>query len=770
MRKTFGPCLAPAAWVLASLLVLAITACTSKRGYLEKGNALFKEGRLDEAALNYQKAIQKDPNYGEAYYRMGILMMSQNNYPDAFNALFRANQLLPNDTELKETFGAFCLRYYMRTPQRPRRLYEQTAQLAAQLLAQNPNSVEGLRLKGALAHEDRKPDQAIAYLRKALAVQPEDAPVTAELVQVLIEQGSYPEAEKTALELISRSKNYSPIYDVLYNFYSSAGRTADAENIAKLKVANNPKEIGYRIELAAHYARAKNPIAMQATLQALLDDPKDFPDAQVRVGDFFLSQKDYTQALRYYESAEKTTGKNQIGAQKKALTALLAGAKYDDAMRAVDQILKESPDDELALRVRADLLINTGKRENGAAAVQILQAQLNANRNQLDPALRLNLGRAYRVKGDLEAARAEFEEALREHKDFPAAEYELGRLYLAQGKTVEALQAANAAAALASNRRTLLLQAWTSASNGQPDKARAILDQLLKQSPNDPQVLYQRAMISLQQGKFSEAVGTLQGISEKGDNPNVSTALAAAYVGLRDFSKAEATLTNALKKSPGSLPLQAQLARTMAMAGDFNLAIEQYRKVLAQDPKSAPFELGMGEVYQAKGDLTDAVAAYQQAHKLAPDELTPALVLADTLALMGRNDDAKNLYHQIVRAHPDDPPALNNAAYFFCDHGELDEAQRLVEKALQKAPGQPGFSDTLGYVYLKRGDRDEAIRTFSDLVRRYPAASVFHYHLGLALYQKGDHPGAKKELQRALGSHPKPDLEPSIKELLDKLG
>jgi tetratricopeptide (TPR) repeat protein len=768
MRRIFGRCPLLAALLVVSLLVVMTIACTTKRGYVEKGNALFKEGRYEEAALNYQKAIQKDPKYGEAYYRLGLLAMSQNHYTDAFNALFRANQLLPNETQVKESFGAFCLDYYLKSPQRPQKLYQQTAQLASQLLAQNPNSVEGLRLKGALAHEDRKPDEAISYFRKALAVQPGNTQITAELAQTLFEQGNYPEGEKTALELISRSKTYGPIYDVLYNFYSMAGRATDAENIAKLKVANNPKRASYRIELAADYARVKNTAAMQATLQTLLDNPKDFPDAQLLVGDFYLAQNDYARAIQYYQAAEQT--KDKAGAQKKALAAMLAGRKFDDATKLVDQILKESPNDELALRVRADLLINTGKPENGAVAVQILQAQLNANRNQRDPALRLNLGRAYRLKGDLGAARAEFEEALREHKDFPAAEYELGRVYLAQGKTAEAVQAANAAAALTpSNRRALLLQAWTQASTGQPDKARTILDQMLKQSPNDPLALYQRALISLRQGNFAEAVVTLQSIHRNSD-PTISTALATAYVGLRDFDKAEATLTDALKQSPGSLPLQAELARTTALGGDYNLAIEEYQKVIRQDPKSAPFQLGLGQVYQVKGDLTDAVVAYQQAHKLAPDELTPALVLADTLATMGRNDEAKTLYHQIVRSHPDDPPALNNAAYFFSEHGEVDEAERLVERALQKVPGQPGFSDTLGYVYLKKGDHADAIRTFSDLVRRYPSMSVFHYHLGLALYQQGDQSGAKKELQRALASHPNPTLEPSIKVLLSKLG
>jgi tetratricopeptide (TPR) repeat protein len=759
MRKAVGLC----------LLLVAITACSTKRGYVEKGNAFFQQGKYDDAAINYKKAIQKDSRFGEAYYRLGLAAIEQNNPQDAYNSLFRASQLLPDDKEVKEKFAGLCLDYYLRDPKRPQSLYQQASQAASDLLAKDPNSFVGLHVKGTLALEERKPDDAISYFQKALQAKPWDPAVTSALVQALFEDGRYPDAEKTALELISRDKTFGPIYDVLYTFYFDANRTEDAEKILKLKVANNPLQAAYITQLAGHYARVKKTAEMQAALQKLLDDPKEFPDAQLRVGDFYLSERDYPQAIHYYEEAQRSNPKDQVGLEKKALAAMLAGSKFDDANKQVDQILKQSPTDEIGLRMRADLLINSGKPENGGAAVQILQGLLNSHPNQPDPPLRLNLGRAYRLKGDLPAARAEFEEALRERKDFPAAQYELGRIYVAEGKSAEALQAANAAVALLpSNRKARLLQAWTLANAGQADKARAILDQLMKESPKDTQARYQRGLLAMRQGKYEEAVGILEELRSSGD-PSAMGALADAYVALRQFDRAQATLSEGLKQSPGSLALREQLARTTALAGNYNLAIEEYQKLIAQDQKSALLQLRLGEVYQAKGDMNDALEAYHQAHGLSPNELTPALVLANTLTDTGRNDEAKTLFREILKAHPDSPPALNNAAYFFCDHGDVDEALRLAERALQKVPGQPGFSDTLGYVYLKKGERDNAIRTFSDLVRRYPGSSVFHYHLGMALYAKGDHAGAKKELQRALATHPASDIAPGIKELLGKV-
>jgi tetratricopeptide (TPR) repeat protein len=761
MRKAAGLCIA----------LLAITACSTKVGYVEKGNVLFQQGKYQDAAITYRKAIQKDTNYGDAYYRLGLAEAELDNATDAYNALYRASHLLPNNVEVQEKFAAVCLDYYLRDPKRPQKLYQEIQQSASDLLAKNPNSFEGLRLKGYLAHEDRKPEEALDFFRRALQVKPWNAPVTTALVRTLLENGRYPEAEKTAVELIPREKTYGPIYDVLYGFYVNANRGADAENIAKLKVANNPKRATYIVQLAGHYARTQKPAQVRDVLQKLLDDPKDFPDAQLRVGDFYLAEKDYPEAIRHYEAAERINPKDKVGLEKRTMVALLVASKYDDASRLVDQILKEEPKDEIALRMRADLLINTRKPENGAAAVQILKNLLNSHPNEPDPALRLNLGRAYRLKGDLAAARAEFEEALRQRKDFAAAQYELGRIYLERRQPAEALQAANAAVALGpTNRRSRLLQAWSLASTGDTTKARGILDQLIKESPKDTEARLQLGMISLQQAKYHEAVDILEELRAGGDSdPNVTTSLANAYIGLRQYEKARETLSEALKQSPGSLQIREELAQTTAMAGDYALAVAQFQKLIAQDPKSARLQFRLAEVYQAQGDQKNALQFYQQAHKLAPDEPTPALVLAEALNQAGRTDEAKTLYLQIVRSHPDNLPALNNAAFFLSDHGDLDEAQRLAEKALEKAPGQPGFSDTLGYVYLKKGQRDSAIRTFSDLVRRYPTLSVFHYHLGLALYEKGDRVAAKKELQKALADHPGSTIEPRIKKLLGSL-
>ncbi len=140
MRKAAGLCIA----------LLAITACSTKLGYVEKGNVLFQQGKYQDAAITYRKAIQKDNKYGDAYYRLGLAEMQQDNATDAYNALYRASRLLPDNVEVQEKFAAVCLDYYLRDPKRPQKLYQEIQQSASALLAKDPNSFERLAPKRIL--------------------------------------------------------------------------------------------------------------------------------------------------------------------------------------------------------------------------------------------------------------------------------------------------------------------------------------------------------------------------------------------------------------------------------------------------------------------------------------------------------------------------------------------------------------------------------------------------------------------------------------------
>src|SRR5258706_13556259 len=145
-------------FVGATLIFLSTLACSrSAPYYLARGKQLAAQGKLDEAAVTLQKAIQKDPKLGSAYRELGSVYIKQQRGLEAFRALDQAVQLLPGDNDAKRDLAELALAGYLSDPSRPKLLYDRIDLLSRQMLEQNSNSFDGHRLRGYLAIFDRKP-------------------------------------------------------------------------------------------------------------------------------------------------------------------------------------------------------------------------------------------------------------------------------------------------------------------------------------------------------------------------------------------------------------------------------------------------------------------------------------------------------------------------------------------------------------------------------------------------------------------------------------
>ncbi len=750
--------------------LVSISGCrTSKQGYLAKGNQLFAAGKYPDALLNYRKAIQKDPHYGEAFYRLGLAEIKDQQPREALEAFYRAVQLLPANIDAKEHLGSLTLQYYLADSRRPQNFYNVIKQVSSDLLKANSKSFEGLREKAFLAMTDGRREESIELLRKALEVKPSDAGVTTALIQNLTQTGQGDQAEKLGLDLIQSQKTYGPVYDVLYQWYLKENRPADAENILKTKVSNNPKQAAYLVELAAHYVRTQKSAEMQATLQRVLDDPKDFPQARLSVGDFYLRLRNYPEAARYFEEgARAAAGPQKVLYQKRAADALVAQGKAAEASSTVDQIVEENPKDQDARRVQANMLVKSGKPENIAAGERELQALSQQNPN--DASLWLGLGRAEELQGNLDTARSKYLEALKNNKDYVQARYALAEIGLIQKQPDQTLQQADEILKLRPNApRARLLRAEALSRTGNAASARAELARLIADFPRAAQPQLELGLLALSEKKFQEAEAIFGKLRAAGD-PRASVGLARVYTAQKEFDKARAALDEGLKKSNNSALLLAQLGNTEAVAGNYDAALAAFQKLIAVNPKVVRERLQLADVLALKGDDKAALAMYGEAAGLAPSELGPNLQFADALSQAGRIPEARAQYLAILKAHPDDPLALNGMAFFIAEKGgNLDEALGFAQRALQKVPGQPSFSDTIACIYLKKGLRDSALQVFGNLVKKYPNYPAFRYHLGMALLDKGDKKSAREELETALAAHPSRQDAARIKDLLGKI-
>jgi tetratricopeptide (TPR) repeat protein len=752
----------------AACVALWSTACSrSPQYYVEKGNQLYASGKYDDAVLNYRKAIQKKTSFGEAYYGLGLTAIKQNHAEDAAGALSRAVELLPENRDAREKLADIYLNSYLIDSSRPKFYYDRLKALSADLLAKDPKSFAGLRLKGYLALTDRKPKEAAEDFQKAYEVQSTDAGVAVSWVQALFLDERFDEGETLARNLIQKHPNFGRLYDLLYERYVTSKRQPEGEAILKLKVANNPKSAPYTLQLARYYLAAQKPADAAAVLKRMVDDKADFPQARLQIGDFYYLMGNWPEAIRYYEEGSRADPKQALVYQEKVTNALLAQGKRDEAAKMVDSIMKDHPGNEEARKVSATLSAETGKPEAIAAATA--EFKLLSKTRSKDADLYYKLGRVYQLSGKTDEAKDAFHEALNIQKDFLLPRYELAEISLAEARPQAAMQySSEILSARPTDTRARFLHASALMGKGDYPLAREEFTQLVKQDPQNADAQLQLGFLNLREQKFNDAAAVFHALAGKGDARAIA-GLAEVYVAQNRLDEAMQLLSTSMQSSNAPL-LRLELARVAVRAGKYAVAETQYRELLTRAPNSVELQLGLGDAYQLKGDFPRAIAVFQDAVKSAPKDPVPLMYLGAAFDKAGRASEATASYRRALALQPDNTSAMNNLAYILAETGgSLDEALRLAQRAVAKAPQDPNLKDTLGWIYVKQNMTDSGLQIFQNLVRQYPKVAMYRYHLGVALFAKGDKAKARSELTLALANRPLPDDEQKIKDFMKRL-
>jgi protein O-GlcNAc transferase len=167
--------------------------------YYNRAAALQALGRLDAALESYEQAIRLRPNFANAYNNKGVVLRRLGRPSDALACLERALQLQPDSAEAHNNLGN-ALTDLMR-PAQALQSYERAVQL-------RPDYVEAHRHRGGALAELGRPGEALPCYAQAIALNPGDAEAHHDLARALQDLGRLDEAvrsEARAIELRPRN-------------------------------------------------------------------------------------------------------------------------------------------------------------------------------------------------------------------------------------------------------------------------------------------------------------------------------------------------------------------------------------------------------------------------------------------------------------------------------------------------------------------------------------------------------------------------------------
>jgi len=780
--------------LLAILAVGVLSSCSrnpevAKRRYLESGNKFFDRGKYKEARIMYLDAIQKDRMFGPAYYRLGLASLKLQSLAEAVGAFRRAMDLIkPNQQEHWDAMVKLSEIYLLVGRGQTQKQYlEEVRVFGDQLLKRDPNSFDGHRLLADLnlalsieafrtAHKEEGAkllDQAVDEYIIANRIQPGDSGVMIQLARAHASLGRFAESEKLYRELIAKDKSQKQAYSELYKVLMGTKRLDEAEQVLKDAYQSAPKDYGYLTMLASHYAAQNRRDEMTATLQRIKEHVKEFDQAYLVVGDFYLRLGDGESAMREYREAISKDARKKTTYQKRIIEVLMRQGRRREAADWNAQVLKADPYDNDAKGLAASFLLERGDISRAFSELQALVTRAPDN-----PVARFNLGRAHAARGEFEHARQAYLKAIELRPDYLLARLSLAQLQATRGDFDAALKTSQSILAIDRNNvNARLVESAALMGQRKFGDSRALLDQMLKVNPTSADIYFQMGVVNLAESKFKQAEAAfrkayqLNPANSRGLLGIVETALAQNNTDLAmQILRAEAD------KNPNHPELRMELGNTAVRASRYDEAIAEYRKVLQtldkDSRKRGDVLVRIGETQRRKGDYASAVATLQQARTILPENHVAMSALALAFDQAGRWTEAKQVYEASLRLDSNNPYTLNNLAFLMADHGlgDLEDALAKAQRAKQVNPSLNEISDTLGWILLKKQMSDNALDIFKDLVTKAPNHPTFRYHLGMAFSQKGDRNRAVKELQEALKNNPNKREREEIQSMLAKLG
>jgi tetratricopeptide (TPR) repeat protein len=757
------------------VVALFLGACTTpekaKAQHVARGQALLKEKKFQEAALEFRSALQIDEQLADAHWGLANVYEGLQRYQEAFEEMKQTAELDPNNLDVRVKLG----NYYLMGGQQSAAAVSEAERLAKEILQKNPNHIEGHILMGSvLFAQDHKPE-AFAELNRAIEIDPQRVESYLSLARFHAMMKDTATAEATFQRAISVNSSSALAHYEYGKFLVQTNRADDAENEFQRAVQVDPNNREARFVLASFYLVNKRYAKAEDAYKALAELDKDKPEGRSVLGDFYGATGRLDEAIAIYKEVVTKSPDFTQGHYRLAELMLNRG-DLANAKAEVDNILKKDANDRQAMILRARIEMQSGDSNELKAAMADLQEVLKQEPNSR-PGLFFMAEANFRA-GQTDQARVFAGDLERNYPDYLPGKLLQVQINLATGDARAASQTASQlldrlakaspdrdlSPQMIADLRANALVAHGSAALQMRDTKTARQDFMMAHdaAPNSTDIYVNLAAVSLAENKPDEAVTFYNNaLAIDGASFNSLRGLINIYAARNHTDQAQARIDQSIAAQPNNASLHFLKGQVYGFERNAAGAEAEFRRALEIDPNYLAAYSALGALFVNTNQQERAISEYTKIVERRPDNAA-TYTLIGMLEMNRQNIDAAiDNYRKALAKDENAVFAANNLAWLYAEYGKgnMDEAVRLAQSAVQANPGVPSFSDTLGWVYYKKGlygaaaeQLKKAVTVDEEAARRSNGlpTPTYRFHLGVALAAKGDKAGARREIETAL--------------------
>jgi len=798
--------------LITGLALLAGVACAQspeakKQKAQERGEQYLKDGKLNEAIIEFRTALQADQNFVPAIQGLGRAYAAKSWNGDAIREFQRAQKLAADSLPLAADLGRALIQtgawkdaetqaalILAKEPQNRDGLYISATALLGQgkvqealavldtvpagsapsdlgrttasalfrlgkvpeaeqafraVLAKDPQDALSLAGLGAIQLSRNQPAEALKLYEQAKAIQPANPRVRQGVAIAQARLGHLPEAIKELEQIDPRAWSADTVM-ALSSLYLRTNRSADAVRLLAPIVERAPKFVGARYQLGLAYLANGDPTLAIAQLEELQRQMPDNTGARFRLGVAYSRAGRAREAVAQLDPLAKTMDKS-VEYQLERGQALLLAGRFDEALaaaKAAQQMASQLPQVYLLMGQ-----IQTRRRDPKAAREMFAKA---AEVDATYVPARIAMGGLDLAENNPDAANKEFDAAIQANpKSLQAVQAKVTAL-LSQKRIKEAIQIAESA--VKSNEQdagfhTLLGGLYL--ADGQSDKASGSFRRSLELDSKSVGARLGLARVAISQKKEDEAISQLQAIlKDRPDQPTAVLLLTALYEKAGQYDQALPVLEAALKASPRQPAFGVQLGDIYLRKGRYDDAIALMSDLLSKYPELAEARLVRGQAYLNEGKGEAALNELLAVVKANPKSPGAHYFLARTYKALGRVPDARTEYQEALKLNPQFEPAKSELAAL--SGQKLDETKQIeqLQAALQADPKNLAAREALAQALLRKGQIKDAQAELKKLLDVNPAHAEANYLMAQILFQQGNPDEAVRHLRATLRANP----------------